>query len=141
MATANMNGLGVDSANSSSNAQSASSASASGSSSPGPGTNHPTTLSDRDPSNGYNKINGVPNKDIDAIKLFVGQIPRHLFEKELKPLFEQFGKIHELIVLKDKYTGMHKGNSPFQILMEPIKYSQDLCLSSARVSAVKLNQG
>uniref|UniRef100_V9KQC7 CUGBP Elav-like family member 2 n=1 Tax=Callorhinchus milii TaxID=7868 RepID=V9KQC7_CALMI len=62
---------------------------------------------------GSDRINGTNNKmngaldhsdqpDPDAIKMFVGQIPRSWTEKELKELFEPYGAVHQINVLRDR---------------------------------------
>ena len=47
--------------------------------------------------------------DDDAIKMFVGQVPRSMDEEALKEFFEEFGPVHQLNVLRDKSTGVSRG--------------------------------
>lgn len=48
-------------------------------------------------------------KDGDAVKLFVGQIPKDMGEDALRPFFAEYGPIFELTVIRDKTSGMHRG--------------------------------
>lgn len=52
------------------------------------------------------KMNGAlehsEQPDPDAIKMFVGQIPRSWSEKELKELFEPFGAVYQINILRDR---------------------------------------
>ncbi|XP_066954395.1 CUGBP Elav-like family member 1 isoform X9 [Macrobrachium rosenbergii] len=47
--------------------------------------------------------------DPDAIKMFVGQIPRSMDENDLRKMFEEFGEVYQINVLRDKVTGQSKG--------------------------------
>lgn len=47
--------------------------------------------------------------DPDFIKMFVGQVPRSMDEAQLKEMFEEFGRVHTINVLRDKVTGLSKG--------------------------------
>lgn len=47
--------------------------------------------------------------DLDAIKMFCGQIPRQISELELRQMFEEFGRVFHLNILRDKQTGESKG--------------------------------
>ena len=47
--------------------------------------------------------------DPDSIKMFVGQLPRNMDEIELKKMFEDYGPVYQLNVLRDRSTGQSKG--------------------------------
>uniref|UniRef100_A0AAQ4P0C7 RRM domain-containing protein n=1 Tax=Gasterosteus aculeatus aculeatus TaxID=481459 RepID=A0AAQ4P0C7_GASAC len=63
------------------------------------------TASDTINGNG-SKMNGsleqLDQPDPDSIKMFVGQIPRAWSETELKELFEPFGAVHQINILRDR---------------------------------------
>lgn len=46
----------------------------------------------------------------DSVKMFVGQISRTATEEELRAMFEEFGSVCELSILRDKVTGQSKGS-------------------------------
>ncbi|KAI1697780.1 RNA recognition motif domain-containing protein [Ditylenchus destructor] len=52
--------------------------------------------------------NGV-EADLDTIKMFVGQIPRHWDEPECRTLFEEYGPVFHLNILRDKTTNGSRG--------------------------------
>lgn len=64
-----------------------------------------------------------PEKDPDAIKLFVGQVPKSFEEKDLRPYLEAYGVIHELLILRDKISHAHKGRWTSR---QPAKYVSTL---------------
>jgi RNA-binding proteins (RRM domain) len=55
-------------------------------------------------------VNNSEQPDPDFIKMFVGQIPRSMDENDLRKMFEEFGRVHQINVLRDKVTGQSKGN-------------------------------
>ncbi|XP_050442910.1 CUGBP Elav-like family member 1 isoform X2 [Adelges cooleyi] len=53
--------------------------------------------------------NDVEQPEPDYIKMFVGQIPRAMNEQDLMEMFGEFGRVYQLNLLRDKFTGVSKG--------------------------------
>ena len=52
--------------------------------------------------------------DPDAIKMFVGQVPRTMDENDLRKMFEEYGPVFQLNVLRDKMNNQSKGKFSFK---------------------------
>jgi RNA recognition motif-containing protein len=62
-------------------------------------------------SSGSGGVNNSEQPDPDFIKMFVGQIPRSMDENDLRKMFEEYGRVHQINVLRDKVTGQSKGRT------------------------------
>lgn len=49
--------------------------------------------------------------DPDTIKLFIGKVPKRSTEEDLLPLFEQAGRVLELVVVRCYATRLSKGSA------------------------------
>ncbi|KAF1767848.1 hypothetical protein GCK72_007807 [Caenorhabditis remanei] len=62
------------------------------------------------PSTAANDVSPSPSEpDTDAIKMFVGQIPRQWNEVDCRRLFEAYGSVYSCNILRDKSTQTSKG--------------------------------
>ena len=56
-----------------------------------------------------NDANEESDSSVEPIKLFVGQVPRTMEEPDLFPVFEKYGPMEDVAIIRDKHTGQHRG--------------------------------
>jgi len=50
-----------------------------------------------------------PQRLAEPLKLFVGQVPKNMVEEDLAFIFEPYGRILDLTVIRDRRSGNHRG--------------------------------
>lgn len=68
--------------------------------------------------NPSSQVTSQTEPDPDAIKMFVGQIPRNMDENDLRKMFEDYGPVNQLNILRDKNTGQSKGITSLKTSLE-----------------------
>lgn len=49
----------------------------------------------------------------DSVKLFVGQVPKHMTEAQLLAMFQEFALVDEVNIIRDKATRASRGSFSF----------------------------
>lgn len=77
---------------------------------------HTPNMSHTDNPHGTSKNGDKGNEDNNEtvpssgpVKLFVGQVPKNLDEPDLTSTFQEYGEIKEILVIRDRITGQHRG--------------------------------
>lgn len=87
-----------------------------------------TTPDEEDQEEDYGSYGSNPNmmyeEESESTKLFVGQVPKSMEEADLFPIFEHFGPMEDVAIIRDKHTGQHRGCAFVTFLT---KESADLC--------------
>lgn len=53
----------------------------------------------------------------ESVKLFVGQVPKHVTEEELLAMFKDFALVDEVNVIKDKTTRASRGSLSLSLVL------------------------
>lgn len=59
-------------------------------------------------TNAYTNLAKITAPPVE-VKLFVGRVPRTYDENALRPIFSEFGTVGDVIIIRDRETGAHKG--------------------------------
>lgn len=62
--------------------------------------------------------------DEQPVKLFIGQVPKQMEEPDLFAIFEKYGPMEDVAIIRDKHTGQHRGCAFVTFLQ---KESAELC--------------
>jgi RNA recognition motif-containing protein len=61
------------------------------------------------------------------MNMFIGNISRDVTETELRELFEPYGKVDSVTVVKDKFSGLSKG---FAFVEMPVKAEAEAAITA-----------
>lgn len=56
-----------------------------------------------------NREKNEGGEEEESVKVFVGQIPKHMSESQLLTLFQEFAVVDEVNIIKDKITRASRG--------------------------------
>ena len=68
------------------------------------------------------------------MNLYIGNLSRDVTEADLRALFEPFGKISSLSIIKDKFSGDSKG---FAFIEMPVKEEADAAMKALHRNPLK----